>query len=132
MKKLALVFLPVVALILEILPYGAVLVYSPSPAEEIIETYSYFSLTPLGYANVGPFLTAFSTCVILIVGILALIKGSRKLHIMHFFMALIAVADSLMPLMFGLDYYPVPAVVITVLLALEAFVSFLFVKEKRA
>lgn len=66
MKKLGkvlTVLLPVVALFLESLPHGAVLVFKDFPDGTIRTTYSYFSPTPWGYANFPPGITALLTCV---------------------------------------------------------------------
>ena len=75
MKKIRLLILPIITIVLEILPYGAVLVFAPSPTDRVRETFSYFSLTPFGYANFAPFITAMLTCVVLL---LALISIKQK------------------------------------------------------
>ena len=49
------------ALVLEATPWGAVLIFAPGPGETVRETFSYFSLTPFGYANFFPLLTAVLT-----------------------------------------------------------------------
>ena len=54
-KKSLFVVLPLVALILELLPNGVVLNFANPDGEPWRRTYSYFSLTPFGYANFGPF-----------------------------------------------------------------------------
>ena len=77
MKKLGkvlTVLLPVVALFLESLPYGAVLIFKDFPDRTIRTTYSYFSPTPWGYANFPPGITALLTCVLLMAAILAAAK----------------------------------------------------------
>ncbi len=51
MKKISLIVLPVLTILLEALPLGAVCIFAPSPTERITETFSYFSLIPFGYAN---------------------------------------------------------------------------------
>lgn len=75
MKKIRLLILPIITIVLEILPYGAVLVFATSPTDRVRETFSYFSLTPFGYANFAPFITAMLTCVVLL---LALISIKQK------------------------------------------------------
>lgn len=67
MKKRAytLLILPVVAIVLEALPYGAVLNFADE-SQTYRETFSYFSLTPYGYANFGPLIAAVLTCVALL------------------------------------------------------------------
>ena len=62
-KRLMYLALPALTLILEILPYGAVCNFANPEGEAWRRTYSYFDLTPFGYANFAPLLTAFLTCL---------------------------------------------------------------------
>ena len=64
----------VVALIAEILPNGAVLLFASGPDERIRQTFSYSSLIPFGYANFFPFLTAILTVVVTLVSVISLLK----------------------------------------------------------
>ena len=75
-KRLPLLLFPVLALILEALPYGAVLQFGRPAAAPLRELYSYFDLTPFGYANFAPLFTALGTCVLLV--LLALYAGTGK------------------------------------------------------
>lgn len=61
-KRLLYLLFPVIALILEILPFGAVCNFAVSPERTQRKTFSYFSLVPYGYANFTPFITAVITC----------------------------------------------------------------------
>ena len=70
----AAVVLMVVALVLEALPFGVAMVFAAGPTERIVETYSYFSLLPLGYANVAPMLTGIMTAVATLLGVVVLAK----------------------------------------------------------
>lgn len=65
------------ALILEILPVGAVMVFATGPEERITETYSYFSLLALGYANVTPMLTGILTIAVLFLGWIAVFRFDK-------------------------------------------------------
>ena len=65
------------ALVLEILPIGAVMVFATSPTERVTETYSYFSLLPLGYANITPMLTGILTITIILLGVISLFKLTK-------------------------------------------------------
>ena len=80
MKKRAytLLILPVVAIVLEALPYGAVLNFADE-SQTYRETFSYFSLTPYGYANFGLLIAAVLTCVALLLVIILLAKKEEKL-----------------------------------------------------
>lgn len=106
MKKYRITFvaLTIAALILEALPYGAVCNFA-TPEKTITETFSYFSLTPLGYANSGPFLTAIMTCLLCIISIILLIKTGKKLLKAAQVISVISLVFSLFPLLFGLSYY---------------------------
>ena len=63
MKKVCLAVLPALTIVLELLPFGAVCIFATSPTERVKETFSYFSLTPFGYANFAPLITATLTAV---------------------------------------------------------------------
>ena len=69
-KRFLYLIFPAVALILEILPFGAVCNFANPDGEPWRETFSYFSLTPFGYANAGPFITAVITCIVFVLLIL--------------------------------------------------------------
>ena len=124
-KKSLFVVLPLVALILELLPNGVVLNFANLEGEPWRRTYSYFSLTPYGYANFGPFITAILTCVLLVLVAIYLFKPRKGLNTAILNVSGFATAASLMPLMFGFDYITVIGVIITALLAGTFCVSFL-------
>ena len=63
MKKVCLAVLPALTIVLELLPLGAVCIFATSPTERVKETFSYYSLTPFGYANFAPLITAILTVV---------------------------------------------------------------------
>ena len=60
-KRMVYCILPVAALVLELLPWGAVCNFANPNGAPWRRTFSYFSLIPFGYANVGPFLTGVLT-----------------------------------------------------------------------
>lgn len=128
-KKALFVILPLVALILELLPYGAVLNFANPEGEPWRRTYSYFSLTPFGYANFGPFITAILTCVLLVLVAIYLFKPGKGMNTAVLNVSGFATAASLMPLMFGFDYVTVIGVIITALLAGTFGCG--FIKEKQ-
>ena len=66
-------------LVLEVLPYGAVLHFANPEGEPFRETFSYFDLTPYGYANFGPFITALLTCTLLVMSVVDLFLSNRRL-----------------------------------------------------
>ena len=116
-KKSLFVVLPLATLILELLPNGVVLNFANPEGEPWRRTYSYFSLTPFGYANVGPFITAIRTCILLVLVAVYLFKPRNGLNTAILNVSGFATAASLMPLMFGFDYITVIGVIITLLLA---------------
>lgn len=123
MKKFVLVGLPVTAIILELLPNGAVLNFANPEGTPIQNTYSYFSLTPFGYANFGPFLTAVLTCVLLLLAVIYAINNSRGVYSCIKIFSVVAVLTSLMPLLYGFDYFSVVGVLISVILFAETIMS---------
>ncbi|MBQ0098004.1 MAG: hypothetical protein KBS62_03610 [Oscillospiraceae bacterium] len=126
MKKIRLLLLPVITIVLEILPFGAVCVFASSPTERTRETFSYFSLVPYGYANFFPLITAILTCVLFILAMISIKKPNVKTAV--FVLALIATIVSLLPLIYGVDYYSIVGCLITITLAIECFLAKIPVK----
>ena len=125
MKKFALLVLPIMTLILELLPYGVVLNFANPEGEPWRKTYSYFSLTPFGYANVGPFITAILTCALLVIVVAYLFKPHKGLNIAIMNVSGFATATSLLPWMFGFSYVTIIGVIVSVLLALTFGICFI-------
>lgn len=125
MKKysLALVVLPLLAIILEVLPYGAVLNFASPDSEPVRQTFSYFDLTPFGYANFGPLLTAILTVVLFILSLIYLIKSSNGVKMAITIVSIIAVLTSLMPVLYGLSSYSVIGAIISIVLLIELVLS---------
>lgn len=121
MKKIRLLILPIITIILQILPCGAVLVFAPSPTERVRETFSYFNLTPFGYANFAPFITALLTCIILLLALISI--KLEKMRKAVFWFSLATAIISLLPLVFGIDYYSVVGGIITITLAIESVLA---------
>ncbi len=127
-KKAGLLLLSASAIILELLPYGAVLNFGNPEGEPWRRTFSYFSLTPFGYANFGPFITALLTCVLLVLSVIFIFKYSKGLNTAIMNISGIAALVSLSPVLFGISYISAVGVVITVVLL--AIFGLCFVKEK--
>lgn len=104
----------IVILVLELLPYGAVLHFGNPEGEPLRETFSYFDMTPYGYANFGPFITAILTCVLLVISIINLLVDNDKIKTTIKIVALIALVASLAPLI--VNSYSVIGGVISLLL----------------
>ena len=86
-QPIILVAILIAILVLEVLPYGAVLHFANPEGEPFRETFSYFDLTPYGYANFGPFITAILMCVLLILSVIKLFvdKGEKAIMIISLY-----------------------------------------------
>ena len=111
----------IVILVLELLPYGAVLNFGNPEGEPLRETFSYFDLTPYGYANFGPFITAILTCVLLVISIINLLVDNDKIKTTIKIVSLIAFVISLAPLL--VNCYSVLGGAISMLLLLVFIIS---------
>lgn len=103
-KKMITLALLLSALILEILPYGAVCNFANPEGEPWRKTYSYFSMIPYGYGDFGPLITAILTCVLLVIIVLSILlkkDWSKSISII----SAIATLTSLAPLMFGFSNF---------------------------
>ena len=93
-----------VALVLEMLPIGAVMVFATSSTERTIEVYSYFSMLPVGYANFAPLLTGILTILIILLGVIALFRFDKTASIRRtiFVCSIISLLFSIVPVfLFG-------------------------------
>ena len=93
-----------IALVLEVLPIGVVMVFATSPTKQTIEVYSYFSLLPVGSANFTPLLTGILTILIILLGAIALFRFDRAASIRKtiFVCSIISLLFSIVPLfLFG-------------------------------
>ena len=118
-KRLMYLVLPALALILEILPYGAVCNFANPEGEAWRRTYSYFDLTPFGYANFAPLLTALLTCLIIVLTVIFVIKGKTSVATAAKYILLAATVISLGPLLLGREYFSVIGSFITAALAAQ-------------
>ena len=117
--------LPLAALILEVLPYGAVLVFGTQGAGGEIEAIrtltSYFDPLLIGYANFGPPLAFFLTCALLLCGIALLFKTEACLALSV--IAVFAFTASILPLIYGISYLSVLGIAVSLLLGAEAVLA---------
>lgn len=129
-RKIALLCAALAALICEVFPYGAVCVFANFEGEPYRYTYSYFDLTPFGYANFAPLITALLTCVLLFFILLALLTA-RPPHICVRFLALGTTALSLAPLLLGTAYFTWLGGLITLALAAITILAWLPAKRTK-
>ena len=126
-KKLIMLCTTLIALVLEILPYGAICNFANPEGEPWRRTYSYFDLTPFGYANFAPFIVALLTCVLIILIVVSLVsKKEMKASILA--VSAIATVLSLAPLLYGIRFFSVVGALISVALAITTVIA--FIKEK--
>lgn len=126
--KYSLIVSVIVSIILEALPYGAVCNFA-TPEKTIRQTFSYFSLTPYGYANFGPFITACLTCILLLFSVILFTKFSDRIMKISPFISGISVITSFMPLMFGFDYYSIVGGIISALMIIQ-FIIIMIIKKR--
>lgn len=128
-KRLLYLILPIITLILEILPYGAICNFANPEGEPWRKTFSYFDLTPFGYANFAPFLTAIITCLIFVLLIIYSIKGNIRTAIKAKNILYVAIILSLGPLIFGITYFSLVGSLITLLLIAELLLLIFNIKN---
>ena len=121
-KKIITLALLLSALVLEILPYGAVLNFANPEGEPFRKTYSYFSMIPYGYANFGPLITAILTCIMLVIIVLSILlkkDWSKSISII----SAIATLTSLAPLMFGISNFSLVGAMISACILATVVIS---------
>ena len=123
--------LPVAALVLELLPYGAVCNFANPEGLPWRRTYSYFDLTPFGYANFAPFLTAVFTCVAIALLLVYLFVGTRLWASIAKKFLVVTFALSLCPLLLGITYYSVVGLLITWCLFAETIWLSVVIKREK-
>ena len=129
-KRFLSLILPIVTLILEILPYGAVCnfmrppssVNPDAPVGHFRELYSYFDLTPFGYANFAPLITAIITCIVLLILLIYCFTGKEKLARTAKNILCVGAVISFGPLVLGPHFLSVVGVLISLSLIAEFIV----------
>ena len=122
-KKLLMLCTTLTALVLEILPYGAVCNFANPEGEPRRYTYSYFDLTPFGYANFAPFIVALMTCALIVMIVVSIVsKKPTRTPIPA--VSVIATVLSLAPLLLGISFFSLVGAFISVALFLTTVVSF--------
>ena len=123
-KKVLALSVAIIALILEILPYGAVCNFANPDGEPWRRTYSYFDLTPFGYANFSPFIVALLTsCLIILIIIAIITKKSFRTPILT--ISAISTVLSLAPLLLGIRYFSIIGALISITLLSTSIIAFM-------
>ena len=113
--KFSRLFILLAALIFEILPYGAVCIFA-TPEETFRKTFSYFSLTPYGYANFAPLICAILSCLLFVLSAVSLFLLREGLEKSIRVISLAAAVISLAPLMLGVRFFSLVGGIISILL----------------
>ena len=124
-KKLFMLCTTLIALVLEILPYGAVCNFALDEGESLRQTFSYFDLTPFGYANFAPFIVALLACVLTVMIVVSLVS-KKPMRTPVLTVSAVATVLSLAPLLFGISYFSVVGACISVAMLLTTLVAFLY------
>lgn len=123
-KRILMLFIALTALILEILPYGAVCNFANPEGESWRYTYSYFDLTPFGYANFSPFIVALLTCTLIVILLISfIIKKKMRKPILA--ISSIATILSLAPLLYGFRFFSIVGAFISFALLITTVLAFL-------
>ncbi|MCH5200810.1 MAG: hypothetical protein J1F60_07595 [Oscillospiraceae bacterium] len=125
-KRLLLLIAPIVALILECLPYGIIMYYAVNDGMgRAAFTFSYFDpVVPFGGANFGAPLTAISTCVIIILSLIYVFTAKQGLKTAILVVAFLGIVFSVLPpMVFGFDTVSVINVIVTVCMMAEAILA---------
>lgn len=128
-KKLIMLCTTLIALVLEILPYGAVCNFALDEGENLHQTFSYFDLTPFGYANFAPFIVALLTCALTVMLVVSLVSN-KTMRNPILTVSAVATLLSFAPLLFGISYFSVVGACISVALLFTTLVAF-FQKDVR-
>ena len=128
-KRIQYLIVPIITLILELLPYGAVCNFAPSPTERYRETFSYFDLVPFGYANFAPLFTAIISCLIFLLLLIYCINGNIRTAIIARNILYVGLILSICPLIYGISYFSFVGALITISLAAELIVLQSHVKK---
>lgn len=134
-KRIRILILSLIALILEILPYGAVCNFMLPSADgtsvgRFRELYSYFDLTPFGYANFAPMITAVLTCVLVLLIVIYCFTGRPGLFNTIRTFVWICTVISLGPLVLGIRFYSVVGGLITMAFIAELFLLYSTLKNQ--
>jgi len=127
-KKFILLAAVITALVLEILPYGAVCNFANPEGASFRRTYSYFDLTPFGYANFSPFTVAVLTVALLILTVISILT-KKQLRTPLLTVSALATLISPAPLLYGISFFSLVGALITVSLALCTVMAFLQKQE---
>ena len=101
-KRFVYLILPVITLILEIIPYGAVLNFGVATGDgggtTLRHLYSYFDPLVFGWANFAPMITGIFTCITLLFIVRYCFSGKNRPAIVGRKLCLVTAVINLCPL----------------------------------
>ena len=123
LKRTSLIIIPIILIILELFPDATVLKFISydGDKEYVYHYYPYFSLIPFGYALFGPLLTALNSCLLLVLSVFSFLKN--KSFKIIFWLSLIGLITSISPLFYGVDYFTLIGLVISICYMLYMFLN---------
>ena len=130
-KRILYLILPIITLVLEIMPYGAVCNFANPEGEPFRRTFSYFDLIPFGYANFTPFITALITCFAFVLILIFCIIGNVRIANVTKNILCVATVISLGALLFGIEYFSFVGALITLSLFAELVLLQIAVKKSK-
>ncbi len=122
-------FLPVMAILFECDPDGAIIETADAAGGASRVTVCYFYPVYLGNVNFFPFLTALLSVLLLLIGAMYLLSGAEKGVIAESALAFAAFFISLIPL--ATEVITTPGIAISALLLLQSVVSFSLYRQIR-
>ncbi len=119
---LALLLIPLAALVLEVLPFGVRMIFTPSPERRAVAHYAWFHGLPFGYGVFGPFIASLLTVGLLIA---ALFTWKQEKRVIVPVLAAAALLAGLSPLLYVPECFTLCGGFICALLAAELVFSLL-------
>ena len=127
--RIAVLFLILASLMLEIMPFAVELRFGVPPEESELGyhavTYPYFALTPYGYAVFCPLIIFILTCACIVLAVISLFTDSRAVITAEAVICAVCVALAAIWALYALYSFTVAAAVITTLHAIAALALFI-------
>lgn len=101
-KNILLILLPALAAVLALLPEGIGLVFAGSPEQSLVRYYPIFNVLPVGYGMFFPFLAAYVSVALIVLGIIRCFRPGKVLTELLFWLSLLAFLMSTQTLLFAL------------------------------
>lgn len=120
-RKLLSLIILVIILVLELLPYGAVMSYTLPNVGMMTKTCSCFNLALFRKGNVFPLITAILTCIMMVLSLIYFVKPIASLGLIMKAILLVSILTSIAPIRYLL--YSVGSGAISALLIAEYFLT---------